>query len=119
MWFQNNSKPEQQHCYLTNLTSESQKKLTSESYFDTNIWICSNILRRWIYEEVTKSLLEYHIDYDYFLFFNSVSEAGDKITIVESLQYSFDTISIATDNFSVDNKLGKGGFGAVYKVIDH
>lgn len=28
-----------------------------------------------------------------------------------------DAISIATDKFSVENKIGEGGFGAVYKVI--
>ncbi|XP_058194666.1 cysteine-rich receptor-like protein kinase 10 isoform X2 [Rhododendron vialii] len=44
-----------------------------------------------------------------------VSEAGDRISTVESLQYSFHTISIATDNFCDDNKIGRGGFGAVYK----
>ncbi|KAK4485131.1 hypothetical protein RD792_007743 [Penstemon davidsonii] len=32
----------------------------------------------------------------------------------ESLQYDFDTIKTATNNFSDDNKLGEGGFGAVY-----
>lgn len=31
-------------------------------------------------------------------------------------EYSFSTIKVATDNFSNDNKLGKGGFGPVYKV---
>ena len=29
----------------------------------------------------------------------------------------FNRIKIATDNFSEANKLGEGGFGAVYKVI--
>ncbi|CAO2842645.1 unnamed protein product [Amaranthus hypochondriacus] len=32
-----------------------------------------------------------------------------------SLQYGFDTIKMATDNFSDSNKLGRGGFGTVYK----
>ena len=36
---------------------------------------------------------------------------------VESLQFDFRTITVATENFSDTNKLGQGGFGAVYKVI--
>ncbi|KAK4852049.1 hypothetical protein QYF36_020644 [Acer negundo] len=34
---------------------------------------------------------------------------------VESLQFDFNTIIVATNNFSIDNKLGEGGFGVVYK----
>ncbi|XP_062088348.1 cysteine-rich receptor-like protein kinase 44 [Humulus lupulus] len=33
----------------------------------------------------------------------------------ESVQYNFNTIRVATDQFSEENKLGQGGFGAVYK----
>ncbi|KAI7756469.1 hypothetical protein M8C21_029403 [Ambrosia artemisiifolia] len=36
----------------------------------------------------------------------------------ESLQYNFSTIKAATNDFSEDNKLGQGGFGAVYKLKD-
>uniref|UniRef100_A0A7N2MUX3 Cysteine-rich receptor-like protein kinase 29 n=1 Tax=Quercus lobata TaxID=97700 RepID=A0A7N2MUX3_QUELO len=39
----------------------------------------------------------------------------DEIPSVESLQFDFSTISVATDDFSEANKLGQGGFGAVYK----
>ncbi|XP_052725202.1 cysteine-rich receptor-like protein kinase 10 isoform X1 [Vigna angularis] len=39
----------------------------------------------------------------------------DDITTVESLQFSFGTISAATNNFSAENKLGEGGFGEVFK----
>ncbi|CAK9327357.1 unnamed protein product [Citrullus colocynthis] len=39
----------------------------------------------------------------------------DEIANVESLQFDFDTIRIATDGFSDANQLGRGGFGAVYK----
>jgi hypothetical protein len=42
--------------------------------------------------------------------------AVDEISSVESLQLDFVTIKIATNNFSDANKLGQGGFGAVYKV---
>ena len=30
--------------------------------------------------------------------------------------FSFESISVATSNFSSENKLGEGGFGLVYKV---
>nr|XP_023892514.1 putative receptor-like protein kinase At4g00960 isoform X3 [Quercus suber] len=39
----------------------------------------------------------------------------DEIGSVESLQFDFGTIRVATDDFSEANKLGQGGFGAVYK----
>ncbi|GKV19259.1 hypothetical protein SLEP1_g29544 [Rubroshorea leprosula] len=39
----------------------------------------------------------------------------DEIIELESLQYDFATIGAATNNFSDENKLGQGGFGAVYK----
>ncbi|XP_059661470.1 cysteine-rich receptor-like protein kinase 10 isoform X2 [Cornus florida] len=41
-------------------------------------------------------------------------DGSDMIT-VPSLQYDLRTIETATDNFSDDNKIGEGGFGAVYK----
>ncbi|PIA58478.1 hypothetical protein AQUCO_00500427v1 [Aquilegia coerulea] len=40
---------------------------------------------------------------------------GDEIISVESLQFNFETVRAATENFSDANKLGEGGFGAVYK----
>ena len=46
-------------------------------------------------------------------------EAVDEIKSVESLQFEFSTIRAATDNSSDANKLGKGGFGAVYRVGSH
>jgi len=35
---------------------------------------------------------------------------------VECLQFDLTTIKAATRNFSMDSKLGEGGFGQVYKV---
>ncbi|MBA0577363.1 hypothetical protein Golob_024138 [Gossypium lobatum] len=43
------------------------------------------------------------------------AEAVDEIKNAEALQYDFSTISAATNHFSNSNKLGQGGFGAVYK----
>jgi len=34
----------------------------------------------------------------------------------ESLYFELSILKVATDNFSDSNKLGLGGFGAVYKV---
>ncbi|KAK4588131.1 hypothetical protein RGQ29_019221, partial [Quercus rubra] len=48
----------------------------------------------------------------------STCKAMDEISKTGSLQFNFLTIRIATDNFSDANKLGKGGFGFVYKVIN-
>lgn len=48
----------------------------------------------------------------------SSCEAVDQIISAQSLQFDFDCIKAATDNFSVANKLGQGGFGVVYKVPD-
>ncbi|KAF5182707.1 Cysteine-rich receptor-like protein kinase [Thalictrum thalictroides] len=44
-----------------------------------------------------------------------IAQNADDISTVESLQFNFATVEAATDNFSDDNKLGEGGFGAVYK----
>ncbi|XP_052301577.1 cysteine-rich receptor-like protein kinase 29 isoform X47 [Populus trichocarpa] len=42
-------------------------------------------------------------------------ETVDEIESAESLQFAFSTIRDATEDFSEKNKLGQGGFGAVYK----
>lgn len=42
----------------------------------------------------------------------------DEETDIESSQFDFDMIKIATNGFSDENKLGEGGFGVVYKVIE-
>ncbi|KAK1368439.1 cysteine-rich receptor-like protein kinase 10 [Heracleum sosnowskyi] len=39
------------------------------------------------------------------------------ITTVESLRFELSTVKEATKNFSLDNKIGEGGFGEVYKGI--
>ncbi|KAJ4703246.1 Cysteine rich receptor like kinase [Melia azedarach] len=45
----------------------------------------------------------------------SDTEGADQIETAESLQFDFRTIRVATDNFSIANKLGEGGYGAVFK----
>lgn len=44
-----------------------------------------------------------------------ILETVDDIRSVESLQYDLSSIVAATNNFADANKLGQGGFGAVYK----
>ncbi|ESQ55029.1 hypothetical protein EUTSA_v10024603mg [Eutrema salsugineum] len=45
----------------------------------------------------------------------AADDEGDDITTAGSLQFDFKAIEAATDKFSICNKLGQGGFGAVYK----
>ncbi|KAL5070210.1 hypothetical protein RYX36_021097 [Vicia faba] len=42
---------------------------------------------------------------------------GDESAALQSLQYSLSTIEAATKKFSSENKIGRGGFGEVYKGI--
>lgn len=42
---------------------------------------------------------------------------GDDITTSQSLEFCLSTIEAATNNFAAQNKIGEGGFGAVYKGI--
>lgn len=36
------------------------------------------------------------------------------ITVDKSVEFSYEELSKATDNFSMSHKIGQGGFGAVY-----
>nr|XP_043626269.1 putative receptor-like protein kinase At4g00960 [Erigeron canadensis] len=45
----------------------------------------------------------------------TVHSESMEIGSAESLQYDFSTIKEATNDFSEENKLGRGGFGAVYR----
>lgn len=38
------------------------------------------------------------------------------IGTADALQYNFNLVRAATNDFSEENKLGRGGFGVVYKV---
>ena len=45
-----------------------------------------------------------------------LSLEGNQLSGPELPLFNFSCISVATDNFSEENKLGEGGFGPVYKV---
>lgn len=41
---------------------------------------------------------------------------GDESSTLEPLQFELAVIEAATNNFAHENKIGRGGFGEVYKV---
>lgn len=45
-------------------------------------------------------------------------DEGSEANNLEIPLFSIDAVVNATDNFSVMNKLGEGGFGSVYKVLN-
>ncbi|KAL9317372.1 hypothetical protein ACSQ67_013889 [Phaseolus vulgaris] len=46
-----------------------------------------------------------------------IDPVGAESSILEGLQFDLATIKLATDNFSNESEIGKGGFGEVYKGI--
>ncbi|XP_023634697.1 cysteine-rich receptor-like protein kinase 8 isoform X5 [Capsella rubella] len=46
---------------------------------------------------------------------SSPGTEGDDITIIESLQLDYRIVQAATNDYSENNKIGRGGFGEVYK----
>lgn len=44
---------------------------------------------------------------------------GHETSTIESLQFNLAIIETATNNFSHENKIGRGGFGEVYKVEEN
>lgn len=56
--------------------------------------------------------MELHANRDAGGKFSDTREEGLDLSI-----FSFYNVLVATDNFSIANKLGEGGFGPVYKVI--
>ncbi|XP_076959840.1 cysteine-rich receptor-like protein kinase 8 [Bidens hawaiensis] len=49
--------------------------------------------------------------------FRDEADESTKTITEQSLQYELHTIEEATNNFSIENKIGEGGFGVVYKGI--
>jgi len=48
--------------------------------------------------------------------YKHIDPVGEESSLLEGLQFELATIKLATDNFSNENEIGKGGFGEVYKV---
>jgi hypothetical protein len=68
-----------------------------------------------IYSEISYVLSFY---FRFVFWIIAANEIAKEITSAESLRFDFGTIETATKKFSKDNKLGEGGFGEVYKVLD-
>ncbi|KAD4982619.1 hypothetical protein E3N88_19290 [Mikania micrantha] len=77
----------------------------------TLVWIFTRFKRKKIHTFIkTNFVIKETSNFSFFLLAESIEN-----TTIESLQYNFTTIKAATNDFSEDNRLGQGGFGAVYK----
>ena len=45
---------------------------------------------------------------------DSLNAGNIGVTVNKSVEFSFEELALATDNFSMANKIGSGGFGDVY-----
>lgn len=64
--------------------------------------------------------LKFYVSMNLIMVFSLIFIASDyeeDISTEDSLLYDFNQLQAATNNFSDRNKLGEGGFGAVYKVM--
>ena len=48
---------------------------------------------------------------------NTTQDATSRVNLEDIPLFKYEELANATDNFSEANKLGKGGFGPVYKVL--
>ncbi|XWS51978.1 hypothetical protein CRYUN_Cryun11dG0028100 [Craigia yunnanensis] len=89
----------------------------------SGLFICEFLLINVILSLTTTLLVLFYIYYDrYFAgLLTPVSESSSNIKIqkedLELPVFDLATIAFATNNFCTTNKLGKGGFGSVYKGI--
>jgi serine/threonine protein kinase len=67
------------------------------------------------YQEKREDLLLLNVDCNSQSSSYNSDKSGDGQHVIELPMFSFSSISIATGNFSLSNKLGEGGFGPVYK----
>ncbi|KAI4298614.1 hypothetical protein L6164_032150 [Bauhinia variegata] len=92
----------------TNNNSTEGKSNTSRTVIAVVVPVVSSVLLLifiCIYLRLRKSRTKFE---------RAKAETDDEITTKESLQFDFDYIKAATNNFADSNKLGQGGFGAVY-----
>lgn len=88
-------------CFVKRRKSALTKPLLSKK---------DQLLFIWLWTRVSSA------NVDWFLCQCTDVSNADDIKSVESLLLDLSLLRVATDNFSEVNKLGEGGFGAVYKV---
>ena len=80
-------------------------KRNDDTYFNKNILAFSR-----------KSDMLVHCYCTYYSLFTDLSNT-DSMPSVNLPLLDLSTLKVATENFAERNKIGKGGFGAVYKVL--
>nr|XP_017254221.1 PREDICTED: cysteine-rich receptor-like protein kinase 10 [Daucus carota subsp. sativus] len=107
---------EDEHFYSDLFVLERNQRFILVALLCVSVMLCGTSYLLWIWRKAKRmkedSANGFKRDTTYNLF-----NMDNDITTVESLRLELSEVKEATNNFSINNKIGEGGFGEVYKGV--